>query len=983
MRAITRSTSPADNDARTTVLTEGDSGLVGREREQAELDRTIADVSRGGGDLILLAGEAGVGKTRLAQETLARSDLLVIGGASVQGATEPYGPITAALRAYLRIDPDGLANCGPLAPYLALLLPELGPVPSGGDRSTLFEAIRSAYEAIASHQPTAMFLDDLQWADNTTLELLPALAGSLERAPLLILGAYRSDEIPRGHPLRRMRIDLRRAGRLREIPVEPLDREGTAALVARVLGAPPDVQLASILYDRTQGVPFFVEELAAALAASGRLRRGTEDVTFAVGEDVPIPDTVRDAVLLRVEGLSDKARRALEVAAVAGAHFDLDLVADLAEGEEGLGEAIESGVLREADRGRATFRHVLAREALYGDIAWTGRRALHRQIAGRLEPLKAAPGLIAEHWLAAREYEPARAALIASAEAYCVIHAHRDALQAGRRALEVWAEGLDEAGRLQLLDRLGECAELSGDLSQAIGIWREVAEAHRRAGHLLQAGQVERRLANVYELQTAWERALTTRQAAAAAFAASGFPGDASAERLMVAAHLQTAGSFTAALELITVAMEEAEGAERLDLQARALALEGAVRAKLGQVEYGVEKARAGLSLALRENLTAVAAETYQRLAAALEHAADYEGARSVYLEAVDFCQAQGVTGMGQVCMACLAVVLTQLGEWQRAVELCRDVLARSDAPIPARIGATGILGWVHAMRGEAKRARRLLTEAVSQAQRYQMAAMQIISLGGLAWVDDIEGMHESAADRCHSILGRREQTEERHYAVAPLRWAATVFAREGAAIDARACAEALARIAAATGNPEAVAALAHALGEVALLEGDIQQATLQFGQALELLRDLELPFERAQTQLRSGIALAAAGERGTATERITDAYRTARKLGSQPLAARAAEELAALGERIERRLGRRAAGRLERGGLSRREVEVLRMIAAGHTNREIAQELFLSARTIDMHVSNILTKLDCRSRADATRRASELGLLQSAVKHG
>lgn len=311
------------------LATEGDNHLIGREREQAELGRAIAHARQGRGTFLLLAGEAGVGKTRLAQETLAGSDLLIIAGVAVQEAAPPYGPITAALRAYLRIVPDGLTHCGPLTPHLALLLPELGPAPSGGDRATLFEAIRCAFEAIASHQPTAVFLDDLQWADNTTLELLPALAGTLARVPLLVLGAYRSDEIPRGHPLRRMRTDLRRAGRLHELAVEPLGREGTAALAAQVLDAPPDPWLTSVLYDRTQGIPFFIEELAAALAASGRLRLGTGEVSLVVGEDMPVPDTVRDAVLLRVERLSAAARRALEVAAVAGSAFDLGLVADL------------------------------------------------------------------------------------------------------------------------------------------------------------------------------------------------------------------------------------------------------------------------------------------------------------------------------------------------------------------------------------------------------------------------------------------------------------------------------------------------------------------------------------------------------------------------------------------------------------------------------------------------------------------------------
>ena len=154
--------------------------------------------------------------------------------------------------------------------------------------------------------------------------------------------------------------------------------------------------------------------------------------------------------------------------------------------------------------------------------------------------------------------------------------------------------------------------------------------------------------------------------------------------------------------------------------------------------------------------------------------------------------------------------------------------------------------------------------------------------------------------------------------------------------------------------------------------------AAQQFTHALDLLGDLSVPYERAETELRAAIALAAAGERGLAIERLTSAYRTARRLGARPLARAAAEELARLGEKVERRLGRRAAGELEHAGLSRREVEVLRLVSVGRTNREIARELFLSPRTIDMHVRNVLTKLGCRSRTEATRRAVELGLLEN-----
>lgn len=282
-------------------------------------------------------------------------------------------------------------------------------------------------------------------------------------------------------------------------------------------------------------------------------------------------------------------------------------------------------------------------------------------------------------------------------------------------------------------------------------------------------------------------------------------------------------------------------------------------------------------------------------------------------------------------------------------------------------------MGW----RGHARQARRLLAQVAPEAQRLDKASLEIDSTWSLATLEVLSGDREAAATLYRSLLQRREITEERHYSVPALRWAATFFAGMGAAEDTRACARALATIASATGRGEAVAALAHALGEVALLDGDAQLAAKQFEQALDALADLELPFDRAHIQLRAGAALAAAGQRGAGVERLVGAYHTARKLRAQPLARRAAQELSALGETVERRLGRRAAGQLEQAGLTPREHEVLRQIALAQTNRDIARELFLSPRTVDMHVRHILAKLDARSRTDAIKKAGELGLLR------
>ena len=196
--------------------------LVGREQERSALRDAIAIAERGDGGILLVAGESGVGKSTLVDSVLAESERLVLSGASDQRAVRPYAPIVEALRAYGRASPDGLRGSAPLSPHLALILPELGPRPSETDQATLFEAVSNLFDQIAGREPLVVFLDDLQWVDGATAELLLHLDRVLGRAPVLVLGAYRSDEVPRGHPLRSVRSELRRRRRLRELTVEPL-----------------------------------------------------------------------------------------------------------------------------------------------------------------------------------------------------------------------------------------------------------------------------------------------------------------------------------------------------------------------------------------------------------------------------------------------------------------------------------------------------------------------------------------------------------------------------------------------------------------------------------------------------------------------------------------------------------------------------------------------------------------------------------------
>jgi DNA-binding CsgD family transcriptional regulator/tetratricopeptide (TPR) repeat protein len=944
--------------------------VIGRERELAELGEILSRTAGGEGGLLLLAGEAGTGKTRLAEAAVAAGSLACLRGVAAEQGAAPYAPIVTVLRQYVRRVPDGLPRTDGLFAHLGVLLPELGPMPSVTDRETLFEAVRGVFETISAREATVVFLDDLQWADAATLELLPSLAEAAEAWPLLVLGAYRSEEIPRGHALRRLRIDLRRAGRLAELAVEPLNCAATALLAARVLCGEPGPALRAALYDRTQGVPFFVEELAAALRAGGRLAPGPRGLELARGSGVPIPETLRDALRIRAEGLSDTGRAALEAAAVIGVEVELELLAELGRGA-GLGEVLDRGLLHEVESGRAAFRHDLIREAFYADTHWPRRRSLHRELASLLESRGAEPRLTADHWLAAGDRSRALPLLVAAARRSCDLHAYRDAAAAGRAALEIWPDGADEAARLDVLTQLARCAQVCGELTEAGRAWEEVADGLDGAAEAARLAEVKRQLATVYELQGVSPKAAAAHLDAAHAFAAGGRHADAAAE-LLAAAEGVWDEDPSETERLVDRALEAARRAGDGAVESRCLSTKGFLVGRSGRRDEALELLRSALTRAVDGDHVEAAVAAYWALGATANDWADYATAQAAFDDALIYCRANHLSDDEQLCVGCLAVVLGNSGEWTRAEQLARALLERPSLHRVNGAHAQVTLGLIAATRGATKRGRRLLARALATTRELGMVQSVHACEFGLALVDELEDV---ASPRWHELVTAQVEAMSGSRARG-LRLASTFAARRVDTMLVYACADASATWASRFAGADTVAALAHVLGEVALHEGDAAAAADQFGHALERLAEIEAPFERALTQARAGTALIAAGEQELGVERLTGAYQTFRKLGARPFANRTAADLAAAGERVGERLGRRAARDLERGGLTRRELEILRLVAVGRTNREIAHHLFLSPRTVDMHVRNMLAKLGCRSRAEATARAHELGLL-------
>ena len=549
-------------------------GLIGRDQERARLGELLDRAVTGEGALVLLAGEAGVGKTRLLDELAASTKAPVLLGAASHDSTPAYGPVVAALRSHLRAEPDAFADCGPLGAHLGLLLPELGPAPEEVDARTLREAVRCALVAVARERGALLVLDDLQWSDAATLELLAEL-GADARRHLAAAG--------RRLPLRRARRASTRCGACaatcaaaacsRRSRSSSLDEAGTAALLAELLGDAPSRPLVRAVHDRAQGLPFFVEELAGALCRRGpaAVRRGR----------------ARAGRGQRGRGPRDRARRG--AAALRRPQ------------RRGPGGGRGGGGRRRALRARGGDR--AGRRGRGGGAARGRAGPRGRRRPGRVPPRPRPRGALPRRPLAA----PPRAAPPSSASAW------RRAARPGSRSPRTgsapttrsapgasccapppssrrptptatpppWPATRSSCGRRARKSRSGSPrsnATAPGPSWPASSPTRPAAGARSPRcaeddGPALAAAQ--RRLGRVCAMQGDRAGAIEALTAAADAFAASGDPAAAAGDRLAASDFLQFAGRHGASLELSRRAGEEARAAERVDLQSRALAARG------------------------------------------------------------------------------------------------------------------------------------------------------------------------------------------------------------------------------------------------------------------------------------------------------------------------------------------------------------------------------------------------------------------------
>ncbi len=1006
---------------------------MGRDVELAQVDAAFSDAAAGRPRLLVVLGEAGIGKTGVAEAAIARASAAggrVLVGACLDLAESglPFLPVAEALRRLARTTPpDALDELlGPARDDLAAIAPELahatapelagpgvpaGPGrqartggPSGVGQARLFEAFIGLLSRLGSQRPALVVLEDVQWIDRATRDLVTFLVRNLTTERIVAVITCRVDDLPPGHRVLAWLAELGRAPGAQRLELERLDLASVGTMLERLTGAPVASELADRLWRRSDGNPLFVEELLAAE------RDGGSDRAWR-------PASLVEILVARVAALATPTRPVVDAISVAGRPVGDAFLAALLDADDGavaaaLRDAIACGVLvsdREARGYR--FRHELLREAVERDLLPGERRSLHerfaRLLAARPELVERtradATAELAHHWAAAGLVAEAFVASIAAADAAEAVQAFGASHQHLERAIEL--EGrlapdavLDHPDPVALRRRAADMADLDGAFGRAIELVREALDRVDLVHDPTTAGVLHGRLGFLTWVVGDSAAAIAEHQAAVDLVPAE----PPTAERAHVlgglGGALMGAGRWSDSRTICEAAIACAARIGAGGEESRARNMLGSDLVALGEIEAGLAQLRRAREIAEQGERPELLIVAHHNLALNLA-AADFLDEALAEAEAGQAAaRAAGLDRrFGQELVALQADVLLRLGRWAEADRLTSDALGRAQARLVTTYLAT-VRARLLALRGEASAAAthldaiddtaldpdvaafvsRVRAEA-ALADHRPADALEAISVGlaSLEGLDDVLwaaplvalGLR-AAAELAEAARAARDAAavERAHRAAEPLRGRA-------AWLDARA----------ATSSARAWAALAQA--ETARLD---DRPDPDAWRAAAILWDaVPDPSASAYATLRAVEAsLRASGIRAAVADELRAAHDTARVLGALPLL----REIEALAGRARitfdvaipvpespavapAQRSTRGADAGQKLGLSAREIEVLELVAHGLTNGEIAARLFITRKTAGVHVTHILAKLGLSNRVEAAMVAARLGL--------
>jgi ATP/maltotriose-dependent transcriptional regulator MalT len=988
--------------------------FVGRDRQLARLESARATVGAGEPAAILIGGEAGVGKSRLVSEFASRAGErdgqaagLILAGACMEfgSAGLPFAPFTAVLRQLVR--DRGVAGVSELLPgqacgELARLLPELGEpgrredeVYQGEARARLFEQLLGLFGRLAEAGPVTLIIEDVHWADHSTRDLLTFLIGNQRALPgVLIVVTYRSDELHRAHPVRPMLAELDRISWVDLVELPRLTRQEASSQIAAILARDPEVALVDRVFRRSEGNPLFVEHL--------------------LGCDAELPESLRDLVLANVRRLPEETTELLRTASAGGVRVGHRLLAAVS----GLGDLEMSRALRPAVTGNVLladddgyqFRHALIHEAMHDDLLPGERSRLHARYA---EAIAADPSLVppgrsaieqAHHWHSAHDVTWALiSAWRAAEEAGCGL-AYAEQLTLLNRVLELWDAVPDAAGQIgvdhvRVLEDAVRVSHATGDESRGVSFASAaLQEVDTTVEPARAALLLERRSMLIGSRDVACSID-DLRQALG--LVSDGAHEPVRARVLASLAHQQRKAGDPQG-------RRTAEEAVVIARQAGELATEAAALNYLAMIDGDSataspdRRADALEMLGRARSLASQAGDYHEVLAAAIheshilegmgEHARAVEAARSGLADA----QRYGLSRTsGAVLTINLVEPLLMMGEWDEAAAVLARALTSTRSH---RYSLQRLTGDLAVWRGDLGLARDALTAARDllsgrwfMHQNHLPVARLEIELSAA------DGDLAAAVSAAEISLSSYDLLAAPRYAWPLVVTAATVAAdlaarpgaiRTEAELQQAGAVLAAARAQAAKLTVDGPVQAAHELTFLAVSGG--AEALVRSGTETVHAQDLVAAWQQAASAWAAvgephrhalallGLAEAAlrADVRQTADVRasLAEAAGIARRLGARPVE----QEASRLARRARIDLGLGAGnGRPDGSGLTGREREVLALISAGMSNAAVARELFISAKTVSVHVSNVLAKLGAANRAEAAAIAHRAGLLE------
>ena len=983
--------------------------FVGRQRELDILGRRMNDALVGRGGLVMLVGEAGIGKTWVAgkfAEEARRPGVTVLHGCCFEGEWQPpYAPWGAALGGYARVtDPERLRRqLGRGAGPLVRIMPEIGdalpdvpvaaPLNPSEERFRLYDAVTHFLLNAAADDPLLVVLDDLQWADRESLGLLRHLARSLRGARLLVIGIYREPEPGLGpqHPLMDALGLLRREVDYEHVIVRGLSREEVAEYLASVGGQPPSRPLIEAIYDETGGNPFYVSEVFRHLLEGGRIqRRGGQWLADFSPGDLGIPEGVRQVVIRRVSRLSSDTNEMLALAAGFTGGFEVSVIQAITELPEHrlldcIDEALSAGLIRaiQLNPPLYAFAHAIVRRTLYDRLNPDRRTRLHRRIALALERVYAGREMdraaeLAEQYHASASLAGAEKGLryaLAAAERAKASYAYQQAVEFLRMARDFSVEdepriradvlcklAIAEAEALLLEDARQSVQDALASLAEAGTGPRAQASFLVRAVRTLKDGGAS---------PAVWEPLLNR------GLSPLGQERDLLWARLTLlrdrfeVVHkgavnvINWLGPDPQAMAIARLCGDEDDYAQTLDtLDWRS-----------------VEETEAVLTLSRRwtrpmavmRALNVVGRDLLKNQGA-LRDAAD------LYQELLNKSERYGaIAGQGEALLQ-LAIIHTSLGELSRAQETmkrARDVIERLGPGHQLQFGELALRcllayfldgDWPTLAKAtiqfvgspEAARNPRALVAA-------GYAALSCARLGGIERLRQILSV-------VTPLIAPMDPRVYLHHGV--IAFGGSAVWESGATEFAEAYRQmALGLIAAGFGGGVLIPELT--AGRMAALAGDIESAEEQFALARVKLEAAAMRPARAIVDHDEALALVRNGspDLGHILDLLDGAEKAFRALGMRGWVKRvmAIRKKATASEQSGRRVYP-----LFPDGLSRRETEVLRLLASGKTSREIAAILMLSTRTVEGHIANIYEKTGARGRVNATAYALRHHLIEA-----